>query len=356
MGGRGWVGLDLDDQSRVLLRRLYTAGLALAGVMLVGGAGYHTLGGGRWSFADCVYMAAITLSTVGFAELLPGMDRVPGARPWTLVLIVLGSGTLLYFASTLTALIVEGDLRGAIRRRRMATLLDQAENHVIVCGVGSTGQHVVEELVASRTPMVVIDKNADRIRRIVAHHADASILHVHGDATQDEILEQAGLRRARGLIAALHDDRDNLFVTITARALSPSVRIVSKAAESDSIVKLRRAGADSVVSPAVIGAVRLASEMVRPSVMQFLDQMAHHPEQPRRIEEIVIPEDSPLVDVRLQDAGLRLVADCLVIAIRHGDGRHEYNPTGDAVLEAGTVLIALVKTEEIGKLRRYIGA
>lgn len=350
-----WSQFDLDDQSRILVRRLYTAATSLAGVMFVGAAGYHAIGGGRWSFSECLYMAAITLSTVGFAETLPDMANVPGARPWTLVLILLGSGTLLYFASTFTALVVEGDLRGAIARRRMSQQLHQVENHVIVCGVGSTGQHVVEELVSSRTPIVVVDRNVERIRRIVAHHPGASILQVHGDATQDDVLEQAGIRRAKGLIAALHDDRDNLFVTITARALSSSVRIVSKAAESDTIVKLQRAGADSVVSPAVIGAVRLASEMVRPSVVQFLDQMARHPEQPRSIEEMVIPAGSHLAGRALHDSGLRSAVDVLVIAIRHRDGHHEYNPRGDTVLAAGMVLIALVRTDEVDQLRRYIG-
>ena len=355
---RGWLTdwslIDLDDQSRALLGRLYTAGVIFGIVTVVGAFGYHTIGDGRWGFGDCLYMAVITLSTVGFGETLPGMDEVPGARAWTLALILLGSGTLLYFASTLTALIVEGDLRGAIRRRRMASLLDRLSNHVIVCGVGSTGLHVVEELVASRTPIVLVDTSVERIERIVAEHPEADILYVHGDATEDHVLEAAGIRRARGLIAALHDDRDNLFVTITARALSDEVRLVSKAAESDNIVKLERAGADAVVSPAVIGAVRMASEMVRPSVVQFFDQMVQNPKQSRRIEEILITAESPLVGVPLHQAGLRQVADALVIAIRFLDGHHEYNPTGDTQLRAGMVLIVLVKSEEVPRLKEHI--
>ena len=350
-----WSPMDLDDQSRALLTRLYSAGLAFAVVTVVGAAGYHVIGEGRWAWADCLYMAVITLSTVGFGETLPGMDEVSGARAWTLALILLGSGTLLYFASTLTAFIVEGDLRGAIRRRRMATLLDRLSNHVIVCGVGSTGLHVVEELVASRTPIVVVDTSMERIERLIADHPEAEILYVHGDATEDHVLEEAGIRRARGLIAVLHDDRDNIFVTITARALSDTVRLVSKAAESDNITKLRRAGADAVVSPAVIGAVRMASEMVRPSVMEFLDQMVSNPEQTRRIEEILITADSALVGATLHQANLRTVADALVIAVRFLDGHHEYNPTGDMVLRAGMVLIVLVKSDEVAILREHIG-
>lgn len=349
-----WAPMDLDDQSRALLGRLWTAGFVFAVVTMVGAAGYAVIGEGRWSVDECLYMAIITLSTVGFGETLSGMEQVPMARAWTTVLILLGSGTLLYFASTFTAFIVEGDLRGAIRRRRMGTLLSRLSNHVIVCGVGSTGYHVVEELVQSRTPVVMIDTDMERIERILAEHPEADLLYVHGDATVDHVLEEAGLHRAAGLIAALHDDRDNLFVTITARALCDTVRLVSKAAESDNVVKLQRAGADSVVSPAVIGAVRLASEMVRPSVVQFLDQMVQNPHQTRRIEEVLITADSPLAGHKLQDAGLREVADSLVIAIRFVDGHHEYNPRSDIELRAGMVLILLVKSEEVHTLKRHI--
>ena len=355
---RGWLSqwspVDLDDQSRALLGRLWTAGIAFGVVTVVGALGYWVIGDGDWTLLDCLYMAVITLSTVGFGETLPGMGDMVAARSWTVVLILLGSGTLLYFASTLTALIVEGDLRGAIRRRRMGTLLNRLTHHVIVCGVGSTGTHVVEELVRSRSAVVVVDTNMERIERIVADHPEADILYVHGDATEDHVLEEAGIQRAKGLIAALHDDRDNLFVTITARALSDTVRLISKAAESENVVKLQRAGADGVVSPAVIGAVRMASEMVRPSVMQFLDEMVTNPAQTRRIEEVLITADSQLAGRTLQDAGIREAADSLVIAIRFVDGHHEYNPRGDTELRAGMVLIVLVKADEVKALKRHV--
>lgn len=349
-----WSPVDLDDQSRALLGRLRTAAAVFGVVTVVGALGYWWIGDGDWTLMDCLYMAVITLSTVGFGETLPGMNEVPLARSWTVVLILLGSGTLLYFASTLTALIVEGDLRGAIRRRRMGTLLSQLTNHVIVCGVGSTGQHVVAELVRSRSAIVVIDTHVERIERVVADHPDADILYVHGDATEDHVLEEAGIERAAGLIAALQDDRDNLFVTITARALSDTIRLVSKAAESENVMKLERAGADAVVSPAVIGAVRMASEMVRPSVMQFLDQMVTNPAQTRRIEEVLVTADSPLAGNRLQEAGLRETSDALVIAIRYVDGHHEYNPRGDTELRAGMVLIVLVKADDVKELKRHV--
>ncbi|MEQ1507882.1 MAG: potassium channel protein [Myxococcota bacterium] len=344
---------DLDDGSRALVTRLYTAAVALVTVAVIGAGGYHVLGGGRWSFEDCLYMSIVTLSTVGFGELLPGMNDLGWARVWTVVLIVLGSGTLVYFASTFTALLVEGDLRGAMRRRRMTGLLENLDRHVIVCGIGSTGIHVAEELQASRTPFVVIDRELDRIERATAQ-LGRELLYVIGDATDDHVLEQAGIRRARGVIAALTEDRDNLFVVVTARSMSESVRIVSKAVEAENVSKLTRAGANAVVAPAHIGGVRLAAEMVRPAAVRLLDGMVHSHDDPRRIDELLVTADSPLVGKSLAEAGLRDGFDALVLAIRRVDGGHEVNPASTTVLAPGMVLIALVRTDELSELRSHV--
>lgn len=347
-----WVPVDLDDQSRALLRRMYYAGLVFVGVTLVGAAGYHTIGGGIWPFGDCLYMAVITLSTVGFAETLPGMSESPAARIWTGTLILLGSGTLLYFASTLTAFIVEGDLRGAIRRRTMTRLVDRVDKHIIVCGVGSTGMHIVEELEQSGTEYVVVERERSRLERLVAELGH-EVLYVLGDATEDHTLEAAGVERATGLIAALSEDRDNLFVTITARALSDRVRIVAKAVDIDNTTKLMRAGANSVVAPAKIGGARMASEMVRPSVMQFLDNIVRDTDS-RRIEELLLTAESPLAGMPLMDAQLREACDALVIAVRFLDGRHEYNPGPELILRPGMVLIVLARSGELSMIERYV--
>ncbi|HHO49954.1 MAG TPA: potassium channel protein [Deltaproteobacteria bacterium] len=351
---RRWLSLDLDRQSRKLVRRLVSAGIAFATAMFAGAVGYQLIGRGRWSLHDSLYMSVITLSTVGFGETLEGMEGVPGARTWTAVLILLGSGTLLYFASTLTALIVEGDLRDALRRGTMRQSLAEVQNHVIICGVGSTGVHVLAELLASRIPLVIVDSSLERIERVLDDAEGRSLLYVHGDATEDQVLEEAGIHRARGLIAALHDDRENLFVTVTARALSDRVRIVAKAVEHENVAKLERGGADVVVAPALIGGVRLASEMVRPSVVRFFDALSRDREQTRRIEEIPVSAGSSLIGCRLADAGIREIVDALVIAIRDRSGRHEYNPSADWVLEEGMVLIVLVRTDEIELLKLHV--
>ncbi len=335
-----------------LMPRLYSAGVVFGTVFLVGGLGYRLIGRGRWDYSDCFYMAVVTLSTVGFAETLPDMDQVPGARIWTVGLILLGSGTLLYFASTLTALIVEGDLRGALQRNKMRRLLDAVENHIIVCGVGATGSHVLGELIATRHPVVVIDTDIKRIERLT--HEVGSFLHVIGDATEDEVLDKAGIHRARGLVACLTEDRDNLFVSLTARALNDGLRIVSKTVDSENAAKMRRAGADAVVSPAFIGGVRIASEMVRPTVVRFLDEMLRDPAGSLRIEEVPVAPGSPLEGSTLAQAQFRDRTETLVIAIRHPDGTNLYNPGPDTLLCGGQTLIVLAHADQVARVHATI--
>ncbi len=343
----------LTEANSLLVRRVRSAAVVFGFTFLVGGVGYSVIGGGRWSLAECFYMTIVTLSTVGFSETLPGMDQSTAARAWTVLLILLGSGTLLYFASTLTAFLVEGDLQGALRRQRMTRLLDSVHDHIIVCGAGATGSHVVSELLATHTPFVVVDKDPERLERL-ADEAGPTFLFVRGDAADDHTLEEAGIRRASGLVAALTEDRDNVFVCVTARALNESLRIVAKGVNQENVQKLRRAGADEVVAPAFIGGLRLASVMLRPTVVSFLDTMIRDRNFPRRIEEITVPATSSLVGSTLGATNFRQVSDALVIAVRDDAGEHHYNPGPDTVLEAGSTLIVMVRTDHLQQLRRIV--
>jgi len=349
-----FTDLAFDVQGRSLIRRLYTAGLVFGGVCLVGALGYQVIGQGVWSFSDSLYMAVITLSTVGFGETLDGMDQSPAARMWTVALILLGSGTLLYFASTFTALIVEGDLRGALRRRTMTRALSSIEDHVIVCGCGSTGIHVVEELLATSRPLVLIDVNEERIQRVLQETGRHDLLYVVGDATEDATLEEARIDRACGLIAALHEDRDNIFASVTARALSDRVRIVAKAVENENITKLQRVGANAVVAPALIGGMRLAAEMERPSVMRFIDEMGADGDDPRVIEGITIRAGERLDGRTLADSGLLDLSDIIVLALRRPDGHLQYLPDVNLELRPSTVLITLVPRPAIARVKAWV--
>lgn len=336
------------------LSRLLPAAAAFLSSIVVGGYGYWFIGQGQWELQECLYMAVVTLSTVGFSETLPGMDHVPNARAWTVTLILLGSGTLLYFASTLTAIIVEGDLQGLFRRNLMQRKLADISNHVIVCGVGATGMHVVVELASSATPFVVVDRDEAKIERLIEEIGD--FLHVVDEATEDHTLLEAGIERARGVVAALTDDRDNLYVTIASRDLNEKLRIVSKCVQDEAADKLKRAGADVIVSPSLIGGMRMASEMLRPSVVQFLDNMLRDKATNRRIEEVAVPENSKLVGISLARADFRRFGDALVVAIRKQDGRHLYNPPADHRLEAGQVLIVMGETVQLDALRSAVNA
>jgi len=348
-----FADLSLDDQGRSLIRRLSTAGVVFGSVCLVGAIGYQIIGQGQWTFSEAFYMSIITLSTVGFGETLQGMEESPAARAWTVALILLGSGTLLYFASTFTALIVEGDLRGALRRRTMARALSSIEDHVIVCGCGSTGIHVIEELVATGRPIVLVDRDEERIERVLQETGRHDLLYVVGDATEDSVLEEARIDRAAGLIAALHEDRDNVFVTVTARALSDRVRIVAKAIDNENITKLRRVGANAVVAPALIGGLRLAAEMERPSVLRFIDAMRADGDDPRVMEGIPVRAGSRLDGRTLRDSGLLDQAEIIVMAVRHPDGHHQYLPDKDLLLQPTMVLIALIPRPAIARVKEW---
>ena len=324
-------------------------------VLLVGATSYYAVGDGRWSWYECFYMTIITLSTVGFAETLEGMNELPEARAVTVGLIVLGSGTLLYFISSLTALIVEGDLQGILRRRSMQRAIGALSKHIIVCGIGTTGHHIATELTAVGIPFVVVDRDRARLEE-VHEEFGGHLLYVVGDATDDHVLELAGVRRARGVISALNDDKSNLFVTISARALNPEARIVAKSIEQSTEAKLRRAGADAVVAPNYIGGVRLFSEMVSPKTVAFLDRIVQFGGGISvGIEAIDVPDGSAVEGQRLAETNLR-EAGALVVAIHRADGDYVYNPGGEYRLAAGDSLLVLVESQDVNQLRDLVGS
>ena len=333
--------------------RLISAAGVLTAVVLAGATAYFVVGEGRWSWFDCFYMTIITLSTVGFAETLEGMNEMREARAVTISLIILGSGTLLYFISSLTALIVEGDLQGILRRRSMQRAIDKLSQHVIVCGIGTTGRHIATELSAVGVPFVELDTDRRRLEELGQEFNDG-LHYVIGDATDDHVLELAGIERARGVISALNDDKANRFVTISARALNPTARIVAKSIEPSTEAKLRRAGADSVVAPNYIGGVRLFSEMVSPKAAAFLDRIVQFGSGISvGLEAIDVPAGSPLIGQRLAETDIR-GAGALVVAVHRSDGDYVYNPGSEHLLEAGDSLIVLADSEDMAALRQTV--
>jgi voltage-gated potassium channel len=340
-------------------RRIYQALLLLILVILGGGVGYYLLGEhlgeGRWSFGDSIYFAIITVSTVGFREL-DQLDKVHGARFLTAVLILLGSAALVFFQSNITAALVEGAIGQAFRRKRMLNQIKNMSGHIVVAGLGSTGKYVVEELFACRKTFVAIDRNLEHLERISEELCGGKMMYVHGDATEDHVLIEAGIENAAGVVAALTSDRENLYVTLSARSLNPEARIVAKVVEAEADKKMRRAGASATVSPNIIGGRRMASELMRPTVVTFLDQMLLDKDKNLRVEECDIPKGSSFIGKSLRDVPLRSEANALVVAIRDPDGKFHYNPGPEEELREGFVLVVLAGVEDVQRLRKLMAA
>jgi voltage-gated potassium channel len=337
-----------------LQRRLYYLSLLIAGVFVLGIGGFYVLGriaGTEPSLVDCAYQTVITLTTLGSREMLP-LSNLWYGKLFIIILMFGGMGVLFVFATSLTAFLVEGEVRNIFRRKKMDKALQKLKDHIIVCGAGATGSFVIEELLGTGHPLVIVDASEERIQHIVDQHPGKFVPFVVGAAADDEVLSNAGIERARGVVAVLPDERDNLFVTVTARQTNPGVKIVARATDTQAELRLKRAGADSVVSPSRIGGMRMASEMVRPQVVGFLDQMLRGREKPLRIEEIQLDSSCSMIGKALRDTNLRQDADLLVLAIRDASGEHYlYNPPPEHVLEVGSTLIVLGPIESVLNIR-----
>lgn len=326
--------------------------LVLVGMTLAGTGIIFLIGEGKWSLFDALYLVVNAVSTSGFREI-DGMDKVPFARGFTIVIIMLGLVSVSYFQSNLTAILVQGVIAQRFRLRRMEKKVNELQNHIIVCGAGSTGIHVIEELYATKTPFVVIDRNREMLERISREISGGELLYVVGEATDDSTLMAAGITKASGVVTALTEDRDNLYVTLSARSLNATARIVAKVIAVDAAPKMIRAGANSTVSPNQIGGRRLASEIVRPTVVEFIDQMLHAKEDVLRLEEVMIPDGSWFVGRTLRDVPIRSETKLLVVALRV-DKKFIYNPEPSSVLEVGSMLVVLGAAPNVAKLRTMV--
>ena len=334
----------------VMRYQVMSAFLLLIIVVASGGFAVQILSEGEYTYFESVYFALITVSTVGYGEL-PHMETHQPSRVATMVMVIAGVVSVAFFQSTLTALLVEGAIGKALRRRRMHNKLASLEGHVIVAGLGRTGRFVVQELMATRHACVVIDMNAERLERATAEYG-GRLLYVVGDATDDAVLDAAGITGAKGLVTALADDRDNLFITLSARSLNPRLRIVAQAVTLETEAKLVRAGANTTVSPHRIGGLRLVTELIRPYTAEFLDQMMRDTgEEQLRFEDVLVLPGSPFAGQTLRDAPIREEANVLVVAVRQADGVFIYNPAAKQSLDSGCALVVLGTHAGVQRLR-----
>jgi voltage-gated potassium channel len=334
---------------RDLYRPMLRAGLLLLLIFAIGTTGYAIIGAPEQGLVDAIYMTVITLTTVGFGEIVD-MSNNAAARMFTVVLLVAGVGAFLGFFSTLTAFVVEGSAQHLLWRKRMNKAVNRLSGHTIVCGGGHTGEHIVHELLATERPFVLIDADEERGRALM-RQLDCEFPFVVGDATDDDALEAAGIARAERLVACISNDKDNLIVTVSARILNANLRIVSRCVDERVEDKIRKAGADAVVSPNRIGGLRMISEAMRPTAVNFLDQMLRGDEA-LRVESTLVEANSQLVGRTVAELKNTTSETTLLLALQHPDGRWVYAPSNDVVLAVGDSLIYLGRPGERRQIER----
>ena len=330
---------------------LKKAALAWLCLISAGTVGFHTLGGNEWTWLDALYMTVTTIATVGYGEI-HDLSGNPRARVFAILLMVLSFAVVATLAASLTAAIIEGKLSHSIRRRRNMKALAKLQNHQILCGLGETGISAARELRATGRAFVGVEPDEAKMEHALRQVGEFP--HVLGDSTQEEVLEEAGIARASGLLVATNDDRVNVFLVITARGLNPQLRIVARAVDPQTEGKLRRAGATVVVAPNALGGLRLASEMIRPRTTSFLDRMLYHSGGDTRMDEAVVPAGSPWSGKSLGQADIAKATGVVPVAIDLGDDKFLFNPTSEHVLEAGHAVIAVGSAAEMERLRSYL--
>jgi voltage-gated potassium channel len=344
-----------------LRKRLALALGLLLTLIIVSMTGYRLLGGPSVTFLQALYMAVITLAGVGYGEIVDTSHN-PALRVFNIGIVLFGVAITVYVFSVVAAFLVEIEFTNPFWRRRMQRRIDELTGHYIVCGLGDTGRHAVAELRKTNTPFVAVDLSEEHIRKLKELHPDAlqDMLYVAGDATEEEVLEKAGLDRARGLIAALPLDKDNLVVTVIVRQRFPQMRIVARSAEPKFTDRMLRAGANSVVSPSQIGGLRMASELIRPHVVGFLDLMLKEQSQTLRVEEIEVRPSSAWAGKVLHDLNLKGRYNLLVLGLKGAAGEKVaglvVNPPDDAIVEKQAVIIAMGDIKDVQRARQDAGA
>jgi len=322
-------------------RRIVWAIGILTGVFFVGTAGYMLIEG--WNFLDALYMTTITVGTVGFGEVHP---LSPGGRLFTIWLIIAGVGALAFAFGQLVDFVLEGRIQEMLEGRRMGRRLESLTGHTVVAGFGRVGSVVARSLAEEGAQFVVIDL-ADESETIAR---EADWLFVRGDATEEETLEQAGIARAGSLVTCLSADAENLFVTVTARALNPELFIVARSSHESTEAKLLKAGANRTITPNVIGGRRMASMVLHPTVSDYLDIVSSGAGVEFRLQEIQLEVDSCFVGRTIADARIREITGAQVVAILRADGTVDANPSASSLLVAQERLVVLGTADQVAVL------
>lgn len=339
------------SEFRRLRRRLGIAFAALIGVTAVGAVGFWIIGGRSYSLVDALYMTVITLTTVGFTEVID-MSANPAGRVFTMGLLVVGMGIVAYSVPMMAAFLIEGQLHNIFSRRRMQKSIEEMHDHYIVCGDTTTAWYVAEELLLTNRSMVLVTPDEGSMETATAVLGE--LPGVIGDPSNNDVLVNAGIERASGVVVCMESDKDNVLVVLTARRLSSTARIVAATERPETDEKLRVAGASAVVSPSRIGGLRIASELVRPKVVSFLDQMLRDDRGSLRVEEVTIPDGAPTIGKTFESLNVEEVAGSILLAVRDPAGNFKFKPEPETIVEAEMTLVIMADAEGCSRLERQL--
>ncbi|MFC1916365.1 potassium channel family protein [Chloroflexota bacterium] len=306
-------------------------------VIVIGVTSYMTIE--RWSFLDALYMTVITISTVGYAEV---HALSTAGKIFNIVLIVSGVGIMLYTLTVLVQYFIEGRFRNILGRRRMKEKIAKLKGHIILCGYGRVGQEVARVFKGEGTSFIIVELNDEVVNKAI----NDGYLCLLGNATSDEVLNEAGIQQARGLVAALSNDADNLYLTLSAKEIHPEILVVARASTEESEAKLRRAGADRVILPYRIGGRRIAMLMLRPLVVDFIDTTMHSYGRELVLEDIKVGLESPLAGITIKE-GLDCCGAIAILAVKKKNGNLLPNPSTETLLELDDELVMIGTREQL---------
>jgi voltage-gated potassium channel len=329
--------------------RLLLPFLMLHTIIAVGIAGYMIIEG--YSFMEAVYMTTITVTTTGFGEVRPLSDA---GRAFTTFLLITSWGTLAFALTRITQFVISGEINKYFKTRKLMTAIDKMNGHVIICGFGRNGQQAAQTLTVHNVPYVVIEKRTELIEAYVLEHHD--IVYLAGDGTDDEVLKKAGVQKAKALITALPVDADNVFIVLSARSLNPSIQIISRASETSSQPKLKKAGADSVIMPDKIGGTHMATLVSKPDVIEFIDYLSGEEGESISMESVAFDNLPDAIKGKTLFEVMnwkKTGVNC--IGIKNGEGKFVINPPSETVISPGMKVIVLGTRQQIERMKHNLG-